>query len=67
MKNAGVLAFIGGAVAGAAVALLLAPKSGEQTRKMIKEFVDQEINRAKQKCAHHNHQHEMDHEPTEIK
>ena len=31
------LAFIAGAMAGAAVALLIAPESGEKTRKRIKE------------------------------
>lgn len=31
-------AFIGGAAAGAAAALLLAPKSGEATRRQIKDF-----------------------------
>lgn len=66
MKNSGILAFIGGAVAGAAVALLLAPKSGEQTRRMIKDFVDQEVDRVKQKCAHNHHNHAPQSEPTDI-
>lgn len=41
MKGAScLLAFIGGAIAGAAVALLTAPKSGAETREMIREYVD---------------------------
>jgi gas vesicle protein len=34
--------FLGGLLIGAAVALLLAPESGEKTRKKIKKFVDDE-------------------------
>ncbi len=41
------LAFLVGAVAGAAVALLFAPESGEQTRQRIKQFADQEQDRIK--------------------
>ena len=33
------LAFVGGAVAGAAAALLLAPEKGSETRKAIKDFI----------------------------
>jgi len=33
-----VLAFLGGAIAGAAVGMLLAPKSGEETRRVLKGY-----------------------------
>ena len=33
-----ILAFVGGAAAGATMALLLAPKSGEQTRRQLKDL-----------------------------
>lgn len=56
MKTAGILAFIGGAVAGATVALLLAPRSGEQTRKMIKDFVEKEVDNIKHKYEHKHKQ-----------
>lgn len=46
MKNQ-FLAFLGGAIAGAAVALLLAPKSGEELREDIKDYVDLEIKKGK--------------------
>lgn len=52
MKSLGynACALIGGAIIGAAVALLMAPKSGEDTRKMIREFVDDELEKAKKNC-----------------
>lgn len=40
MKGDNILAFIGGAIAGAAIALLFAPETGDQTRKKIKETYD---------------------------
>lgn len=36
-------AFVGGAILGGVVALLLAPRSGAETRGMIRDFVDDEI------------------------
>ena len=43
-----VLAFVGGAVAGAIAGLLLAPRSGVETRAKMRELAD----RAKDKAAH---------------
>ena len=43
------LAFIAGAMAGAAVALLIAPESGEKTRKRIKEKAEGVASAAKEK------------------
>lgn len=37
MRTSNILTFIGGALAGAAIALLLAPMSGEETRRRISE------------------------------
>ncbi len=50
MKTSNVMAFIGGAIAGAAVALLLAPDKGEVTRRRIKEFVEDEVEKVKKNC-----------------
>ena len=47
MKQSNVLAFIGGAIARAAVALLLAPKKGGDLRHDIKAYVEKEVKRGK--------------------
>lgn len=49
MKNLGynVCALLGGAVVGAVTALLVAPQSGQRTRKMIGQMVDEGIEKAK--------------------
>ena len=52
MKCTGLLAFIGGALAGAAAAILLAPDSGENTRRKIKERAQQEYEHLKGKVSH---------------
>ncbi|MBO5406858.1 MAG: YtxH domain-containing protein [Bacteroidales bacterium] len=51
MKCNGIIAFIGGALAGAAAAILLAPDSGENTRRKIKERAQQEYDNLKKKVA----------------
>ncbi|MDR2890204.1 MAG: YtxH domain-containing protein [Alistipes sp.] len=43
-------AFVGGAILGGAIALLLAPRSGAETRGMIRDFVDDEIDAIKDKA-----------------
>ena len=47
MKQSNVLAFIGGAIAGAAVALLFAPKKGGDLRNDIKDYVEKEMRKGK--------------------
>lgn len=49
MKCNGIIAFIGGALAGAAAALLLAPDSGENTRRKIRESASREYDNLKEK------------------
>lgn len=39
MKHVGLFAFLGGAIAGAAIAMLITPKRGDEVRDMIKEAV----------------------------
>ena len=51
MKNQ-VWAFFGGAIVGAAIALLLAPKSGEELRKDIGDYLDKEAGRGKKLINH---------------
>ncbi len=51
MKYNGIIAFIGGALVGAAAAILMAPDSGENTRRKLKEKAQQEYDNLKQKVA----------------
>jgi gas vesicle protein len=44
-------AFFTGALIGGALALLFAPRSGAETRGMIRDFVDEEIDKVKDKAA----------------
>ncbi len=52
MKYNGIIAFIGGALVGAAAAILMAPDSGENTRRKLKEKAQQEYDNLKQKVSH---------------
>ena len=49
MKGDTLLAFIGGAIVGAAAAILFAPDNGTQTRKKIKDAFDKEYQNLKSK------------------
>lgn len=49
MKGDTLLAFIGGAIVGAAAAILFAPDNGTETRKKIKETLDKEYQNIKSK------------------
>jgi len=53
MKNTGIViaSLVGGMILGSALTMLLTPQSGSELRRQIKDFVDEEINRAKQKAA----------------
>ncbi len=51
--NAGAVfgAFLGGALLGGVIALLFAPRSGAQTRGMIRDFAEREVDLVKDKLA----------------
>lgn len=52
MKNYGLtlVSFLGGAIVGAAVAMLVTPKSGSAMREYLREFVDEELSKVGNKC-----------------
>ncbi len=52
-SNAGAAfgAFLGGALVGGIVALLFAPRSGAETREIIREFVEDEVDMVKEKAT----------------
>ncbi|MFI3330991.1 MAG: YtxH domain-containing protein [Rikenellaceae bacterium] len=49
MKSNGLISLMCGALAGATAAILLAPKSGAQTRSDIKNMIDEHLRHAKKK------------------
>ena len=51
MKCKGLLAFFGGALAGATASILLAPDSGENTRRKLRDKAQQEYDHLKEKMA----------------
>lgn len=63
MKSVSLIAFIAGLATGGAVALLLAPKSGKETRRKMKEAAEEvadKFERMKEKaehCAHEQMRH----------
>jgi len=44
-------AFLGGAIIGGAIALLTAPRSGAETRDMIRDFIDDEVDMVKDRAS----------------
>ena len=52
MKSDNLFSFLGGVLVGAAVAILFAPESGEETRKKIKGTFDKEYQNLKEKISH---------------
>jgi len=44
-------AFVGGALVGGAIALLTAPRSGAETRGMIRDFIDDEVDMVKDRAS----------------
>lgn len=65
MKSDTFFAFIGGAIVGAAAALLLAPESGEETRKKLKETVDAEYQALKKKYEEFKEKYNTDETPVQ--
>lgn len=51
MKGDTLLAFIGGAIVGAAAAILFAPDNGSETRKRIMQVIDKEYQNIKSKLG----------------
>lgn len=51
MKNTGIIlaSLLGGLIVGSALTVLFAPQSGPETRKQIKDFIDNEIDKMKEK------------------
>lgn len=50
-SGAAIGAFLTGALVGGAIALLFAPRSGAETRGMIRDFVDDEVDMIKDRAA----------------
>lgn len=51
MKNTGIIlaSLLGGLIVGSALTVLFAPQSGPETRKQIKDFINDEIDKMKEK------------------
>jgi len=60
MKGDNLLAFIGGAVIGAAAAILFAPSSGKETREKLKDSIDKECKSFKDKVMNEEKNKEKD-------
>lgn len=60
MKQNTLLAFIGGALVGAAIALLYAPDKGSDTRKKIKNMAEKEFESIKNKIKNESGKEEPD-------
>ncbi len=52
MKNTGIfiVSLIGGMVVGSALAMLLTPQSGPELRRQIKDFIDDEVDKVKDRA-----------------
>lgn len=61
MKNSGLclITLFGGALIGAAVAMLVTPKTGQEMRDSIRDFVNKEMERARCKCNEAGHNHDV--------
>lgn len=61
MKNTGLclLSMLSGAVVGAALTVLLTPKSGPEMRDAIRDYVTGELERVRCKCNEMAHHHEV--------
>ncbi len=52
MKNTGIfiVSLVGGMIVGSALAMLFTPQSGPELRRHIKDFIDEEADRVKEKA-----------------
>ncbi len=52
MKNTGIaiVSLVGGMIVGSALTMLFAPQTGAETRKQIKDFIEDEIEKVRCKC-----------------
>lgn len=57
MKNTGIIiaSMLGGLIVGSAITMLLTPQSGPELRGKIKEFIDEEMEKARCKCDEKGH------------
>jgi hypothetical protein len=61
MKNSGLCIFtlLGGALMGAAITMLVTPKTGRQMRDTIRDFVNDELEKMRCKCHDAEHHHDQ--------
>ena len=61
MKNSGLclITLFGGALVGAAIAMLVTPKTGQEMRDSIRDFVNKEFERVRCKCGEAAHAHDV--------
>lgn len=61
MKQSGlcIITLLGGAMIGAAITMLITPKTGRQMRDSIRDFVNDEWERMRCKCNDENHEHNV--------
>ena len=60
MKQTGlcIVTLLGGALMGAAIAMLVSPKTGRQMRDSIRGFIEDEVERMRCKCGDAEHTHQ---------
>ena len=61
MKQTGlcIVTLLGGALMGAAIAMLVTPKTGRQMRDSIRDFVNDELEKMRCKCNDPLHNHDV--------
>lgn len=60
MKQSGlcIITLLGGAMIGAAITMLVTPKTGRQMRDSIRDFVSEELEKVRCKCGDPLHNHD---------